>query len=103
MPKNNPSNKTRIALNGLGRIGRIFLRQAWNDPQFEIVALHSRSGLDMCAHLLKYDSTYGVWDKEVSVKGNNLIIEGKKFPFVSDEDGKLPWKKMKVDVVVDAT
>ena len=97
------SRKTRIALNGLGRIGRIFLRQAWNNPNFEIVALHSRSGLEMYAHLLKYDSTYGVWDKEVSVKGNNLIIEGKKFPFVGETDGKLPWKKLKVDIVVDAT
>ena len=96
------SKKIRVALNGLGRIGRIFLRQAWNNPKFEIVALHSRSGLGMYAHLLKYDSTYGVWDKEVSVKDNNLIINGKKFPFVIDEGG-LPWKKLKVDVVVDAT
>jgi glyceraldehyde 3-phosphate dehydrogenase len=101
MANNKSSKKIRIAVNGLGRIGRIFLRQAWNNPKFEIVALHSRSGLDMYAHLLKYDSTYGVWDKEVSVKGNNLIIEGKKFPFVGGES--LPWKKMKVDVVVDAT
>lgn len=79
------------------------MRQAWDNPNFEIVALHSRSGLEMYAHLLKYDSTYGVWDKEVSVDGKNLIIDGKKFPFVSDEDGKLPWKKLEVDMVVDAT
>src|ERR1051326_3209464 len=97
------TNKIRIALNGLGRIGRIFLRQAWNNPHFEIAALHSRSGLEMYAHLLKYDSTYGIWDKDVQVRGNNLIIDGKKFPFVSDEGGKLPWKKMKIDVVIDAT
>jgi glyceraldehyde 3-phosphate dehydrogenase len=96
------SRKTRIALNGLGHIGRIFLRQAYNNSNFEVVALHSRSGLDMYAHLLKYDSTYGVWDKEIKVSGRNLIIDGKKFPFVSD-DGGLPWKKLKVDVVVDAT
>jgi glyceraldehyde 3-phosphate dehydrogenase len=94
--------KIRIAVNGLGRIGRIFLRQAWNNPKFEIVALHSRSDLAMYAHLLKYDSTYGVWDKEVSVKGNNLIIAGKKFPYV-DGSKELPWKKLKVDLVVDAT
>jgi glyceraldehyde 3-phosphate dehydrogenase len=99
--KKTSSGKIRIAVNGLGRIGRIFLRQAWNNPKFEIVALHSRSGLDMYAHLLKYDSTYGVWDKEVSVKGNNLVIEGKVFPFVDGE--ALPWKKLKVDLVVDAT
>lgn len=97
------SKKTRIALNGLGRIGRIFLRQAWNNPNFEIVALHSRSGLEMYAHLLKYDSTYGVWDKEVSVKGNHLVIEGKIFPFVEETESGLPWKELEIDMVVDAT
>lgn len=79
------------------------MRQAWDNPHFEIAALHSRSGLDMYAHLLKYDSTYGIWEREVSVKGNNLVIEGKKFLFVSEDDDKLPWKKMKIDIVVDAT
>jgi glyceraldehyde 3-phosphate dehydrogenase len=104
MPKQPPSKtKTRIALNGLGRIGRIFLRLAWDNPNFEIAALHSRSGLEMYAHLLKYDSTYGIWDKEVSARGNKLVINGKKFPFVSAEDDHLPWKKMKIDIVVDAT
>ena len=97
------SKKTRIAINGLGRIGRIFLRQAWDNPNFEIAALHSRSGLEMYAHLLKYDSTYGVWDKEVSVKDSNLIINGKKFPFVTEAEKNRHWEKMKIDVVVDAT
>lgn len=97
-----PSPKIKVALNGLGRIGRVFLRIAHNNPNFEIVALHSRSGLEMYAHLLKYDSNYGVWDKEVSVDGNNLVIDGKKYPFVSDEGG-LPWEKMGIDLVVDAT
>jgi glyceraldehyde 3-phosphate dehydrogenase len=96
-------NKIRVAVNGLGRIGRVFLRQAWNNPNFEIVALHSRSGLDMYAHLLKYDSTYGVWDKEVLVKNNSLVINGKVFPFVSENNGTLPWKELGVDIVVDAT
>ncbi|MDE2311696.1 MAG: aldehyde dehydrogenase [Patescibacteria group bacterium] len=96
------STKPKIALNGLGRIGRVFLRIAHNNPNFEIVALHSRSGLEMYAHLLKYDSNYGVWDKTVEVKGDNLMIDGKAIPFVTDE-GQLPWKKLGVDVVVDAT
>jgi glyceraldehyde 3-phosphate dehydrogenase len=103
MKKPVTSKKTRIAINGLGRIGRIFLRQAWNNPNFEIAALHSRSGLEMYAHLLKYDSTYGVWDKEVSVKGGNLVIEGKVFPFVTDAETAKHWEKMKIDIVVDAT
>lgn len=100
--KNTP--KTRIAVNGLGRIGRIFLRVAHNNPHFEIAALHSRSDLLMYAHLIKYDSTYGVWDKEVKVAGNNLVVDGIKYPYIQeDSGGKLPWGKMKIDVVVDAT
>jgi len=96
------SKKPKIALNGLGRIGRVFLRIAHNNPNFEIVALHSRSDLPMYAHLLKYDSNYGVWDKDVTVKGRSLVIDGRTFPFVTDE-GPLPWKKLGVDLVVDAT
>ncbi len=95
--------KAKVALNGLGRIGRIFLRQAIGNPNFEITALHSRSSLETYAHLLKYDSTYGTWDKEVSIKGNILIVNGIKIPYVQETDGVLPWKKMGVDVVVDAT
>jgi glyceraldehyde 3-phosphate dehydrogenase len=104
MKKNKPvKGKIKIALNGLGRIGRVFFRIAHNNPNFEIAALHSRSGLETYAHLLKYDSTYGTWDKEVKVKNNKLYIDDIAYPFVSEEDGKLPWKKMKIDMVVDAT
>ncbi len=103
MAKPIASKKIRIAVNGLGRIGRVFLRIAYNNPNFEIVGLHSRSGLENYAHLLKYDSTYGVWDKEVSVKNGNLVIAGKVFPFVPDAGGRLPWKKLNVDIVIDAT
>lgn len=101
--KSSPNSKTRIAINGLGRIGRVFLRIAHNNPNFEIVALHSRSGLEVYAHLIKYDSTYGVWDKDVELKGNNLMIDGKAFPFVKEQEGHLPWKELGVDIVVDAT
>ncbi len=94
----------RLAINGLGRIGRIFLRIAWNNPHFEIVASNSRSDLETYAHLLKYDSTYGLWDKEVKVKGKNLVIEGKAVPFIQEtESFDLPWRKYKTDLVLDAT
>ena len=94
----------RLAINGLGRIGRVFLRIAWNNPAFNIVAANSRSDLATYAHLLKYDSTYGIWDKDVKVKSKNLVIEGKAIPFIQETDNAdLPWKKFKVDLVLDAT
>jgi glyceraldehyde 3-phosphate dehydrogenase len=98
-----PKTKIRIALNGLGRVGRVFLRIAHNNPHFQIAVLHSRSPLEMYAHLLKYDSTYGIWDKEIKVRRNNLIIDGKAIPFVQEQGQGLPWKKFKIDMVVDAT
>lgn len=101
--KKTGGKKIRIALNGLGRIGRVFLRIAYNNPHFEIVAAHSRGPADMYAHLLKYDSTYGTWDKEVSAKKNRLIIDGVEIPYVQAEGEHLPWKKVGVDFVLDAT
>lgn len=103
MAKKSSKTKIRVVLNGLGRIGRIFLRIAYNNPHFQIVGAHSRSGLETYAHLLKYDSTYGVWDRDVRVKNNKLMIDNVVIPYVAEKDGKLPWKKLGVDVVVDAT
>ncbi|MEK7617576.1 MAG: glyceraldehyde 3-phosphate dehydrogenase NAD-binding domain-containing protein [Patescibacteria group bacterium] len=93
----------RIALNGLGRIGRVFLRIAYNNPHFKIVAANSRSPLETYTHLLKYDSVYGIWDKEVSKKRNNIIIGNMVIPYFQEAKGHLPWKKIGVDLVIDAT
>lgn len=94
----------RLAINGLGRIGRIFLRIAHDNPNFQIIAANSRSDLATYAHLLKYDSTYGVWDKTVTAKGNKLIIDGKTLPFIQETEGAgLPWRKLTADIVLDAT
>src|SRR3989344_5479784 len=94
----------KLAINGLGRIGRVFLRIAWDNPHFNIVAANSRSDLATYAHLLKYDSTYGIWDKTVAAKGKNLIIDGKSIPFIQETDSSdLPWGKLKADLVLDAT
>jgi len=101
--KKTPSKKIRIALNGLGRIGRIFLRIAYNNPHFEIVAAHSRGEADTYTHLLKYDSTYGTWDKEISKKRNNIVIDGVEIPYIKMQPDHLPWKKLGVDFVLDAT
>lgn len=103
MPKS--SKPLRIALNGLGRIGRTFLRIAHNNPHFKIVAAHSRGPAGIYAHLLKYDSTYGFWDERVEEKnGNVLVVGGLKIPYIQVEDDKLPrWKNLNVDFVLDAT
>lgn len=104
MPKQQPvKSKIRIALNGLGRIGRVFLRIAYNNPHFEIVAAHSRGEVDAYAHLLKYDSTYGTWEKPVEKKKNFLVVDGVKIPYYRAKDDSLPWKKIGVDFVLDAT
>jgi glyceraldehyde 3-phosphate dehydrogenase len=97
------SSKTRIALNGLGRIGRIFLRIAYNNPNFEIVAAHSPGEADTYAHLLKYDSTYGTWDKEVKKEGSFLNVGGVKIPYYQVKGDTLPWREIGVDFVLDAT
>lgn len=94
----------RLAINGLGRIGRVFLRMAWNNPHFDIIAANSRSPLATYAHLLKYDSTYGTWDREVKVRGHKLIIDGKAIPFYQEAgEQDLPWKRLRAELVLDAT
>ena len=94
----------KIAINGLGRIGRVFLRIAWGDPNFEIVAANSRSELSLYAHLLKYDSVYGIWDKDVKFAGDNLVIDGKKVRFFQEKKAdQLPWGMVKPELVIEAS
>ncbi|PIR96062.1 MAG: type I glyceraldehyde-3-phosphate dehydrogenase [Candidatus Doudnabacteria bacterium CG10_big_fil_rev_8_21_14_0_10_42_18] len=100
--KASKDKKIRIALNGLGRVGRVFLRMAYDNPYFEIVAAKSRSPLETYVHLLKYDSAYGVWDREVSKKRSNLVIGGNSIPFIQQDNG-VDWKKYGVDMLLDAT
>ncbi len=95
----------KVAINGFGRIGRIFTRIAWDNPGIEIVAINSRSKCDIYAHLLKYDSIYGVWDKEVSFDDNRaLIIDGKEVPLHHENEiEQAPWGEHEVDVVLEST
>lgn len=94
----------KIAVNGLGRVGRVFLRIAWGNPKFDIVAANSRSDLAIYAHLLKYDSVYGTWDHDVKVRGSNLVIDGNPIKFFKETDSDhLPWKTIQPDIVVEAS
>jgi glyceraldehyde 3-phosphate dehydrogenase len=94
----------RVGINGLGRIGRIFLRAAWNNPKIEIVAANSLGDIEQCAHLIKYDTIYGKWDREVKVSGQSFLIDGKEIKyFEKDNPESCPWKEEKIDLVVEAT
>ncbi len=95
-----------VAINGFGRIGRLFFRQAFSDPSMTIVAINDLGDVDNLAYLLKYDTVYGRWDKEVKadVARNMMIIDGKEIPVVKEKEmTKLPWAKFNVDVAVEST
>ncbi len=96
----------RVAINGFGRIGRNAFKVALEEhPQeVEIVAINDLTEPKVLAHLLKYDSAYGVWTKEISSDEQNIIVDGKKYPIIAEkEPGKLPWAKYNVDVVIEST
>lgn len=96
----------RIAINGFGRIGRLFMRQAFGMPEFEIVAINDLGDLENLAYLLKYDSVYRAYDKEVKVDKTKvaLIVEGKEVKFLQEKNPtKLPWKDLGIDLVVEST
>lgn len=96
--------KTKIAINGFGRIGRMVFRASLNHPNIEVVAINDLTDAKMLAHLLKYDSVHGKLDVEVSSKENAIIVNGKEIRIVAERDpAKLPWGEMGVDVVVEST
>lgn len=93
-----------VAINGFGRIGRTFFRIAGKTEGVNVVYINDIGDAPTLAHLLKYDSTYGVWDKSVQAVNGGIEIEGTRIPVTSEKDpGKLPWKANKVDVVLEST
>ncbi|WP_373590196.1 type I glyceraldehyde-3-phosphate dehydrogenase [Metamycoplasma equirhinis] len=96
--------KTKIAINGFGRIGRLVFRAVFNDPEIEVVGINDLTDAKTLAHLLKYDTAHGVFAHEIKNTENSIIIDGKEFPIFSEKDpAQLPWKKLGVDVVVEGT
>ena len=96
----------KIAINGFGRIGRLFFRQALGQPNFEIVAINDLGDLENLAYLFKYDTVYGRFDKEIKIdkEKNVLVVDGKTIKFFQEkEPAKLPWKDLGVDIVVEST
>ncbi len=94
----------RVAINGFGRIGRVFLRNCITNPAIEIVAINDVADTHTLAHLLKYDSVHRAFPGEISTEGNTLIVNGKKIKVVSFKDpSQLPWKELNVDIVIEST
>ncbi|MEK9181246.1 MAG: glyceraldehyde 3-phosphate dehydrogenase NAD-binding domain-containing protein, partial [Patescibacteria group bacterium] len=96
--------KIRVAINGFGRIGRAAFKIITKKPNLEIVAINDLMDTETLSYLLKYDTVYGRFGAMVEFDQKNLIVNKKKTPIVAEKDPSLlPWKAMKVDVVLECT
>lgn len=94
----------KIAINGFGRIGRVFLRNCINNPAIEIVAINDITDTATLAHLLKYDSVHRSFPGEIKTEGNVMIVNEKRIQIVSKKNPEdLPWKELGVDIVIEST
>lgn len=94
----------KIAINGFGRIGRLVFRAAFGQPGVEIAAVNDMADAEINAHLLKFDSVHGTWDKEIGSKEGAMLVDGKEIQIFNEKDpAALPWGKLGVDVVVEST
>lgn len=94
----------RVAINGFGRIGRTFFKMALAHPDFEVVAINDLGDLENLAYLLRYDTAYGMSTANIEVASGALVVDGKQIAFVQERNpGALPWGKLGVDIVVEAT
>ena len=98
------ANKTAIAINGFGRIGRSLFRLLINNPAIEVVAINDLSDAETLAHLLKYDSIHGVSNAIISAEGNNLIVNGRTITLTNSPTiENIDWSPYNVDIVIEAT
>jgi len=94
----------KIAINGMGRIGRAALKVILETPELEVVAVNDLVDVDNIAYLLKYDTVYGVYEKEVTHDENHLIVDGKKINYYSNRNPEeLPWSENNIDIVIEST
>jgi len=94
----------RIAINGLGRIGRAVLKIMIDTPELEVAAINDLLPADNLAYLFKFDTVYGRYPKMVSTEGNQIIIGDKKINLFNSKDpAELPWKEMKIDAALECT
>jgi glyceraldehyde 3-phosphate dehydrogenase len=96
--------KIRVAINGFGRIGRITLRKLIENKGMEVVAVNDITDTKTLAHLLKYDSVHGRFPGTIEYIDDHLLVNQKKIIVFNEEDpGKLPWKQLNIDVVLEST
>jgi glyceraldehyde 3-phosphate dehydrogenase len=96
--------KTRVAINGFGRIGRNAFKVAFERDDLEIVAINDLTDTKTLAHLLKHDSNYGTYGREVSYDDKDIIVDKTHVKVLAEMDpAKLPWKEDEIDVVIEST
>ncbi len=96
--------KTRVAINGFGRIGRNAFKVAFERSDLELVAINDLTDTKTLAHLLKYDSNYGTYQKKVSFDDKGIIVDGKHISVLAEKDPTaLPWSEHKIDIVIEST
>jgi glyceraldehyde 3-phosphate dehydrogenase len=96
--------KTKIAINGFGRIGRNAFKIAFERADLEIVAVNDLTDTKTLAHLLKHDTNYGTYQRAVGFDAENIIVDGQKIKVLAEKDPTLlPWKDLEVDVVIEST
>jgi glyceraldehyde 3-phosphate dehydrogenase len=101
--------KARVAINGFGRIGRLFFRQAFDNADIDIVAINDLGDAENLAYLLQYDTVYRRWEKDIRADATDpakckLIVQGKEISFLQVKDpAQLPWKDMEIDIVIEST
>jgi glyceraldehyde 3-phosphate dehydrogenase len=94
----------RVAVNGFGRIGRVFFRAALENKDIEVVAVNDLADARTLAHLLKHDSVHGPLRAEMAVKGEAILVDGRETRMCSVKDpATLPWRELGVDIVVEST
>lgn len=96
--------RKRIAINGFGRIGRSAFKIALERKGAEVVAINDLTDATTLAHLLRYDTAYGMYRREVTSESGAIIVDGKRYPVYAEPDPKkLPWEDLGVDVVLECT
>src|SRR4029079_15723549 len=95
---------TKVAINGLGRIGRAILKLAVDEPSIEVVAVNDLVDVENLAYLLRFDTVYGRYSKPVTIDGQDLVVAGRKLRTLSEHNPlNLPWKELGVELVFECT